>query len=146
MCIRDSFGFMLGLLLVFTTFDSLDYATAFANVGPATAQVMNILEPVGGSFEVSTITVICLLLFMGAIGQSAQFPLHVWLPDAMEGPTPISALIHAATMVAAGVYMLCRVFFLFEIPGSHALEVIAWIGGFTSLLAALIAIQQNDIK
>ena len=87
-----------------------------------------------------------LLLFCGAMGKSAQFPLHVWLPDAMEGPTPVSALIHAATMVAAGVYMLCRVFFLLDIPGSHALEVIAWIGGFTALLSAVIAVQQNDIK
>ena len=80
------------------------------------------------------------------MGKSAQFPLHVWLPDAMEGPTPVSALIHAATMVAAGVYMLCRVFFLLDIPGSQALEVIAWIGGFTALLSAVIAVQQNDIK
>ena len=87
-----------------------------------------------------------LLIFCGAMGKSAQFPLHVWLPDAMEGPTPVSALIHAATMVAAGVYMLCRVFFLLDIPGSHALEVIAWIGGFTALLSAVIAIQQDDIK
>jgi NADH-quinone oxidoreductase subunit L len=80
------------------------------------------------------------------MGKSAQFPLHVWLPDAMEGPTPVSALIHAATMVAAGVYMLCCVFFLLDIPGSQALEVIAWIGGFTALLSAVIAIQQDDIK
>ena len=87
-----------------------------------------------------------LLIFCGAMGKSAQFPLHVWLPDAMEGPTPVSALIHAATMVAAGVYMLCRVFFLLDIPGSQALEVIAWIGGFTALLSAVIAVQQNDIK
>ena len=84
-----------------------------------------------------------LLIFCGAMGKSAQFPLHVWLPDAMEGPTPVSALIHAATMVAAGVYMLCRVFFLLN---ADALDVIAWIGGFTALLAALIAVQQNDIK
>ena len=84
-----------------------------------------------------------LLIFCGAMGKSAQFPLHVWLPDAMEGPTPVSALIHAATMVAAGVYMLCRVFFIFT---PDALTVIAWIGGFTALLAALIAVQQNDIK
>ena len=83
------------------------------------------------------------MIFCGAVGKSAQFPLHVWLPDAMEGPTPVSALIHAATMVAAGVYMLCRVFFLFNVP---ALDVIAWIGGITALLSALIAIQQNDIK
>src|SRR5947207_11828559 len=77
------------------------------------------------------------------MGKSAQFPLHVWLPDAMEGPTPVSALIHAATMVAAGVYMLCRVFFLFNAPSLH---VIAWVGGITALMAALIAVQQNDIK
>jgi NADH-quinone oxidoreductase subunit L len=91
------------------------------------------------------------------MGKSAQVPLHVWLPDAMEGPTPVSALIHAATMVAAGVYMLCRVFFLLDLPaawpgflgewgGPSALGIIAWIGGITSLLAGLIAIQQNDIK
>src|SRR5260221_1536209 len=84
-----------------------------------------------------------LLVFCGAMGKSAQFHLHVWLPDAMEGPTPVSALIHAATMVAAGVYMLCRVSFIFT---RDALPIIAWIGGFTALLAALIAVQQNDIK
>jgi len=84
-----------------------------------------------------------LLIFCGAMGKSAQFPLHVWLPDAMEGPTPVSALIHAATMVAAGVYMVCRVFFVFD---PLAQTIIATVGGFTALLAALIAIQQNDIK
>src|SRR5213075_1954351 len=84
-----------------------------------------------------------LLIFCGAVGKSAQFPLHVWLPDAMEGPTPVSALIHAATMVAAGVYMLCRVFFIFNDP---ALHVIAWVGSITALMAGLMAIQQNDIK
>jgi len=84
-----------------------------------------------------------LLIFCGAVGKSAQFPLHVWLADAMEGPTPVSALIHAATMVAAGVYMLCRIFFLLNVD---ALHVISYVGGFTALLAALIAVQQNDIK
>ena len=88
-------------------------------------------------------TVAGLLIFCGAMGKSAQFPLHVWLPDAMEGPTPVSALIHAATMVAAGVYMLCRVSFLLNVP---ALHVIACIGGFTALLSAVIAVQQDDIK
>jgi NADH-quinone oxidoreductase subunit L len=83
------------------------------------------------------------LIFCGAMGKSAQFPLHVWLPDAMEGPTPVSALIHAATMVAAGVYMLCRVLFLMN---PDALHVISWIGGITALLAAVIAVQQDDIK
>ena len=91
----------------------------------------------------SVSTVAGLLIFCGAIGKSAQFPLHVWLPDAMEGPTPVSALIHAATMVAAGVYMICRVFALFT---PEALEIIAWIGAITALLAAIIAVQQDDIK
>jgi NADH-quinone oxidoreductase subunit L len=94
-------------------------------------------------FGISIATLAGLLIFCGAMGKSAQFPLHVWLPDAMEGPTPVSALIHAATMVAAGVYMLCRVFFIFT---PDALTVISWVGGFTALLAALIAFQQNDIK
>ena len=88
-------------------------------------------------------TAIALLVLCGAIGKSAQFPLHVWLPDAMEGPTPVSALIHAATMVAAGVYLLCRLSFLFP---PEALIVVAWIGGITALMAALMALGQNDIK
>jgi NADH-quinone oxidoreductase subunit L len=91
------------------------------------------------------LTVSALLIFCGAMGKSAQFPLHVWLPDAMEGPTPISALIHAATMVAAGVYMLVRVGFLIQ-ASAQALSVIAWIGTITAVMAALIATQQNDIK
>jgi NADH-quinone oxidoreductase subunit L len=91
----------------------------------------------------SGMTLAALLIFCGAMGKSAQFPLHVWLPDAMEGPTPVSALIHAATMVAAGVYMLCRTLFLFN---AESLHIISYIGGFTALLAALMAVQQNDIK
>jgi NADH-quinone oxidoreductase subunit L len=91
------------------------------------------------------LTITALLIFCGAVGKSAQFPLHVWLPDAMEGPTPISALIHAATMVAAGVYMLVRVSFLIQ-ASAEALWVIAWIGTITAVMAALIATQQNDIK
>ena len=90
-------------------------------------------------------TAAALLVFCGAIGKSAQFPLHVWLPDAMEGPTPVSALIHAATMVAAGVFMLARSFFLFQ-NCVIALTVVLWIGLFTSLMAALMATQQDDIK
>ena len=124
------FGFLLGILTVWAIFNSLNFSFIQAN-----PQALGSMATVAG-----------LLIFCGAVGKSAQFPLHVWLPDAMEGPTPVSALIHAATMVAAGVYMLCGVFFLFEVPGSHALEVIAWIGGFTALLSAIIAIQQNDIK
>ncbi len=125
------FGFMLGILLVFAVVGSLHFATI---EGALKAQPALF----GGAA-----TLAGLLIFCGAVGKSAQFPLHVWLPDAMEGPTPVSALIHAATMVAAGVYMLCRVFFIFT---PDALTVIAWIGGFTALLAALIAVQQNDIK
>ena len=113
-------GFLLGILLVWQQTGSL----AFDSLVPVT-------------------TLAGLLIFCGAVGKSAQFPLHVWLPDAMEGPTPVSALIHAATMVAAGVYMICRVFVLFT---PEALEIIAWTGAVTALLAALIAVQQNDIK
>jgi NADH-quinone oxidoreductase subunit L len=91
------------------------------------------------------LTIVALLIFCGAVGKSAQFPLHVWLPDAMEGPTPISALIHAATMVAAGVYMLVRVAFVIQ-SSQTALLGIAWIGTITAVMAALIATQQNDIK
>ena len=130
------FGFLLGILTVWATFHS--HSLRFDQIEKdlaANPQALGALATTAG-----------LLIFCGAMGKSAQFPLHVWLPDAMEGPTPVSALIHAATMVAAGVYMLCRVFFLLDIPGSHALEVIAWIGGFTGLLSAVIAIQQNDIK
>jgi NADH-quinone oxidoreductase subunit L len=128
------FGFLLGILTVWATFGSLKFEL-IEKALTANPQALGALATTAG-----------LLIFCGAMGKSAQFPLHVWLPDAMEGPTPVSALIHAATMVAAGVYMLCRVFFLLDIPGSHALEVVAWIGGFTALLSAVIAIQQNDIK
>jgi NADH-quinone oxidoreductase subunit L len=126
------FGFMLGILMVWAMFGSLNFDDIF--LGTLRGNYLSTLWPV---------TVAGLLIFCGTVGKSAQFPLHVWLPDAMEGPTPVSALIHAATMVAAGVYMLCRVFFIFT---PDALTVIAYIGGFTALLAALIAIQQNDIK
>lgn len=93
------------------------------------------------------LTLVALLLFGGAVGKSAQVPLHTWLPDAMEGPTPVSALIHAATMVAAGVYLVARLFLLFfASPEHHALTVVAWIGGVTALMAATIALVQDDIK
>ncbi|HKT33324.1 MAG TPA: NADH-quinone oxidoreductase subunit L [Nitrospira sp.] len=139
------FGFILGVLLIFTTFHSLDYATVFANAGQAAGKAMNVLEPLGGTLEVSTLTVICLLLFMGAVGKSAQFPLHVWLPDAMEGPTPISALIHAATMVTAGVFMVARLAPLYN--GSPlAMSVVAVVGAMTMVLGATIALTQTDIK
>jgi NADH-quinone oxidoreductase subunit L len=125
------FGFLLGILLIWATLGSVDFGTIAGQLKAA---------PVAWG---SVATVAGLLIFCGCVGKSAQFPLHVWLPDAMEGPTPVSALIHAATMVAAGVYMLCRVFFLFT---PDALEVIAWIGGITALMAALMAVQQSDIK
>jgi len=123
------FGFMLGILLLWASAGSL----GFDAISDASNHTV--------TYTLSTIA--GLLIFCGAVGKSAQFPLHVWLPDAMEGPTPVSALIHAATMVAAGVYMLCRVFYIFT---PEALNIIACIGGFTALLAALIAVQQNDIK
>src|SRR5213596_1524791 len=126
------FGFMVGILMVWVSTGSV----VFAEIAPR----MSILagHPV-------FLTTTALLLFCGAVGKSAQFPLHVWLPDAMEGPTPVSALIHAATMVAAGVYMLVRVAFVIQTSQS-ALLVIAWIGTITAMLAALIATQQSDIK
>jgi NADH-quinone oxidoreductase subunit L len=139
------FGFILGLLLVFTTFGSLEYATVFANVGREAGQVINVLEPLGGTLEVSALTVICLLLFMGAVGKSAQVPLHVWLPDAMEGPTPISALIHAATMVTAGVFMVARLAPLYD-ASPAAMSVVAVVGAMTMVLGATIALTQTDIK
>ena len=139
------FGFILGLLLVFTTFDSLNYSTVFDMVGSETGKLINVLEPLGGNLEASTLTVICLLLFMGAIGKSAQFPLHVWLPDAMEGPTPISALIHAATMVTAGVFMVARLAPLYN-ASPAAMSVVAVIGAVTMVLGATIALTQTDIK
>lgn len=136
------FGFMLGILMTWVIFASLN----FVSIQDRMPEILNTrggLIP-SGSLPFGTIlTIAGLLIFCGAVGKSAQFPLHVWLPDAMEGPTPVSALIHAATMVAAGVYMLCRVFFIFT---PDALTVISWVGGFTALLAALIAVQQNDIK
>jgi NADH-quinone oxidoreductase subunit L len=125
------FGFLAGILMVWGLVGSLNFSVAQDAVKWSPA----ILESLGA--------VAGLLIFCGAMGKSAQFPLHVWLPDAMEGPTPVSALIHAATMVAAGVYMLCRTLFLYN---ADALHVIAYIGGFTALLAALMAVQQNDIK
>ena len=125
------FGFLAGVLMVWGLLGSLNFGQL---------QSMLVANP---ALLGTSATLAGLLIFCGAMGKSAQFPLHVWLPDAMEGPTPVSALIHAATMVAAGVYMLCRVLFLLN---ADALHVIAYIGGFTALLAALIAVQQNDIK
>jgi NADH-quinone oxidoreductase subunit L len=128
------FGFMIGILMVWAATGAIGFHDLEARDNwMKLAQMPTYFS----------IAAIC--LFCGAVGKSAQFPLHVWLPDAMEGPTPVSALIHAATMVAAGVYMLARIFFLIE-HSPTALEVIAWVGIITAVLAALMATQQDDIK
>lgn len=128
------FGLLLGILLLQLTFGTLDFMEL--------QQLVPIYVMHGGA---GFLTIIALLLFVGPIGKSGQFPLHVWLPDAMEGPTPVSALIHAATMVVAGVYLVGRAFFLFsQLPA--VMTVIAWLGGFTAIFAASIAITQRPIK
>lgn len=139
------FGFLLGILIVWAATGTV-YFDAMAAKLKVEPGVLGAAASLAG-----------VLIFLGAVGKSAQLPLHVWLPDAMEGPTPVSALIHAATMVAAGVYMLCRVYFLLDLPAAwpaalsflgniSALDVIAWTGALTSLVAGVIAIQQDDIK
>ena len=125
------FGFVLAIILIWVTFGTLDYGAVFAKADT--------------SIAAGTYTAIALLLFMGACGKSAQGPLFTWLPDAMEGPTPVSALIHAATMVTAGVYMVARCHKLFEMS-PIAFEVVAWVGGLTAVFAATIALAQTDIK
>ena len=135
------FGFLLGIALVLTYFGTLDYATVFANAKGLSTNVIEIIP--GFSWEL--MTVICILLFVGAMGKSAQFPLHVWLPDSMEGPTPISALIHAATMVTAGIFMVARMSPLFELSDT-ALTFVMVIGAITAFFMALIATVQYDIK
>ncbi|MEK6694623.1 MAG: NADH-quinone oxidoreductase subunit L, partial [Nitrospirota bacterium] len=139
------FGFGLGIMLVFVTFGSLQYDQVFGHAALVESQTINLLKPLGGEWMAGTLTVICLLLFTGAVGKSAQVPLHVWLPDAMEGPTPISALIHAATMVTAGVFMVARLSPLYNLAPA-AMDVVAVTGGVTAIFAATIALTQNDIK
>jgi proton-translocating NADH-quinone oxidoreductase, chain L len=124
------FGFGLGIIMIWTLLGTLDFGEVFARIG--------------GLSELQ-VTIIALLLFAGAVGKSAQFPLHVWLPDAMEGPTPVSALIHAATMVNAGVYLVARANPIFA-ASPTAMWVVAGIGVFTAIFAAAIALTQNDIK
>jgi NADH-quinone oxidoreductase subunit L len=135
------FGFLLGIAAVLYTFGSLDYATVFAAAPHKVGTQIEIFQ--GQSWEV--LTVICILLFIGAMGKSAQAPLHVWLPDSMEGPTPISALIHAATMVTAGIFMVARMSPLFELSET-ALSFVLVIGAFTAFFMGLIGLVQNDIK
>jgi NADH-quinone oxidoreductase subunit L len=145
------FGFGLGILLIFSTFGSLSYDHVFAAAPEVASQTVNLLRPLaamgwtGAGWEVPALTAICLLLFVGAVGKSAQLPLHTWLPDAMEGPTPISALIHAATMVTAGVFMVARMSPLFNLSPA-AMTTVAVVGGLTALFAATIAVTQTDIK
>ena len=139
------FGFLLGLLLVYLTFGSLEYQQVFAQAPDIAKETFNLLRLIGGQWEVSTLTLICLLLFMGAVGKSAQVPLHVWLPDAMEGPTPISALIHAATMVTAGVFLVARLSPLYSLSPA-AMDVVAITGAATMVFGATIALTQFDIK
>jgi NADH-quinone oxidoreductase subunit L len=123
-------GFMLAMFLMFSKLGTIEYGKVFAGAPHLTK---------------TTVTAIALLLFLGAVGKSAQFPLHIWLPDAMEGPTPVSALIHAATMVTAGVFLVCRAHVFYDIsPSAHT--VVAWIGAITALGAATVAVRQNDIK
>ena len=135
------FGFLLGIAAVLYWFGTLDYATVFANAPTIQEQTVTI---VGGQAW-SVATLICICLFIGAMGKSAQVPLHVWLPDSMEGPTPISALIHAATMVTAGIFMVARMSPLFELSQT-ALQFVLFIGATTALFTGLIGIVQNDIK
>ena len=129
------FGFLLGMFTLFAAFGTLDFGSMF------NAAEADNFQKIFGS---STLAIATLLLFLGAIGKSAQIPLYVWLPDAMEGPTPVSALIHAATMVTAGVYMIARSAVLYNIANTG--EVVAWIGVLTAFFAATIALTQNDIK
>ncbi|UJP03522.1 MAG: NADH-quinone oxidoreductase subunit L [Nitrosomonas sp.] len=135
------FGFLLGIALVLMHFGTLDYASVFAQAPGIVDEKVELIP----GMPWLVITLICILLFVGAMGKSAQFPLHVWLPDSMEGPTPISALIHAATMVTAGIFMVARMSPLFELSDT-ALTTILIIGGITTLFMALIAVVQNDIK
>jgi len=135
------FGFVLGIAGVLMYFGSLDYNTVFANVDNVSGQQIEIIQ----GMPWSVMSVICILLFIGAMGKSAQVPLHVWLPDSMEGPTPISALIHAATMVTAGIFMVARMSPLFELSET-ALSFVMLIGAITALFMGFLGLVQTDIK
>ena len=138
------FGFILGIGLVLAHFGTLDYKTVFA-LAPSLADATVTLYPGCEIGTVSLMSLTCILLFIGAMGKSAQVPLHVWLPDSMEGPTPISALIHAATMVTAGIFMVARMSPLFELSDT-ALSFVIIIGSITALFMGFLGIIQNDIK
>jgi NADH-quinone oxidoreductase subunit L len=134
------FGFSLGIFAVFMMTGAVDFDTVFAQAPSLIGKTIHFL-----SWDVDALTLICLLLFMGAMGKSAQFLLHTWLPDAMEGPTPVSALIHAATMVTAGVFMVARLSPLFDLA-PYAQSFVTFIGATTAFFAATIGMVQNDIK
>jgi NADH-quinone oxidoreductase subunit L len=134
------FGFSLGVFAVFMMTGAIEFDTVFAQAPALSGKPIHFL-----SWDLDALTVICLLLFMGAMGKSAQFLLHTWLPDAMEGPTPVSALIHAATMVTAGVFMVARLSPLFDLA-PHAQTFVTFIGATTAFFAATIGLVQNDIK
>ena len=134
------FGFALGIFAVFMMTGAIDLDTVFAQAPSLTGKTIHFL-----GWDADALTLICLLLFMGAMGKSAQFLLHTWLPDAMEGPTPVSALIHAATMVTAGVFMVARLSPLFELA-PHAQTFVTFIGATTAFFAATVGLVQNDIK
>ena len=134
------FGFALGIFGIYVVFQSVQFDNVFQAASSVAGKEFQFL-----SWKFDTLTVLCLLLFLGAMGKSAQFLLHTWLPDAMEGPTPVSALIHAATMVTAGVFMVARLSPLFE-RSPMALEVVTFVGAFTAFFAATVGLVQNDIK
>ncbi|MDE0728161.1 MAG: NADH-quinone oxidoreductase subunit L, partial [Alphaproteobacteria bacterium] len=134
------FGFALGIMAIFMVFGSLDFDTVFAATPDQVGKTFHFL-----SWEWDVMTTICILLFIGAMGKSAQVPLHTWLPDAMEGPTPVSALIHAATMVTAGVFLVARCSPMFEFS-TTALMVVTIVGASTAFFAATVGLVQNDIK
>jgi NADH-quinone oxidoreductase subunit L len=134
-------GFVLAIAAILMYFNTLNYHTVFANVNTVTYKTIMVFP----GLHTPVITVICILLFIGAMAKSAQIPLHVWLPESMEGPTPISALIHAATMVTAGIYMVARMSPLFELS-QEALSLVLVIGATTALLMGFLAITQHDIK
>ncbi|MFK7901230.1 MAG: NADH-quinone oxidoreductase subunit L [Nitratireductor sp.] len=146
------FGFALGIFGIYILFDSIEFSSIFASVegfaqaGQAGGEGATALTFLGYQLDnQSALTIICLLLFMGAMGKSAQFLLHTWLPDAMEGPTPVSALIHAATMVTAGVFLVARMSPVFEFSQT-ALSIVTFMGALTAFFAATVGLVQNDIK
>jgi proton-translocating NADH-quinone oxidoreductase chain L len=134
------FGLVVGILIVFVEYQAVDYATVFAVTPTLTGKVYHFL-----GFDFDLISIICFFLFIGAVGKSAQLGLHTWLPDAMEGPTPVSALIHAATMVTAGVFLVARTSPIFEYTSSM-LSAVTFVGASTAFFAATVGLLQNDLK